>query len=213
MLKLSHAQRVRTLLASCLLLTAPLLADDSEGVVRISDSQVSPASAQAEAQGVVVRGQSPSACVGNDCLPGGGGYRYGSGHGGGHGLFGHSYGTCPHCGQNVRWNSLRGQYVCGCNRFGGAGGGLFHHSEGPGYPLFGHYGIVYPVDPGYFDQRDGAVYGAPGYGGPVAVPLAPVVNYQMNYGWGVPSSRLTPISHPATPVPGMTYSSSPVARY
>jgi hypothetical protein len=67
---------------------------------------------------------------------------------------------------------------------------------GQGQPLFGHYKIVYPVNPWYFDGRDGQVYAAEGYGGPVSVPLAPVVTQQYNYGWGVPSSRITPISRP-----------------
>lgn len=67
---------------------------------------------------------------------------------------------------------------------------------GKGAPLFGHYDMVYPVNPDYFDQRDGQVYAAQGYGGPVSVPLAPVVHHTYNYSWGVPSSRLTPISHP-----------------
>jgi hypothetical protein len=67
---------------------------------------------------------------------------------------------------------------------------------GRGCPPIGHYNIVYPLDPNYFDQRDGNVYAAQGYGGPVSVPLAPNVRHTYNYGWGVPSSRLTPISHP-----------------
>ncbi len=51
------------------------------------------------------------------------------------------------------------------------------------------------VQPGYIDPRDtGAnVYAAEGYGVPVSVPMAPVVKHQYNYGWGVPSSRLTRI--------------------
>ncbi len=67
---------------------------------------------------------------------------------------------------------------------------------GKGCPPIGHYNMVYPVDPNHFDQRDGQVYAAQGYGGPVSVPLAPVVNHTYNYGWGVPSSRLTPVSRP-----------------
>jgi hypothetical protein len=82
----------------------------------------------------------------------------------------------------------------------------FEHEGGgsaacAGAPLAGHYSIVYPVDPGYFDRRDGQVYAAPGYGGPVSVPLAPVVNHTYNYGWGIPSSRLTPVLHPVTQAP------------
>ncbi|MCA9080293.1 MAG: hypothetical protein KDA58_07015 [Planctomycetaceae bacterium] len=68
--------------------------------------------------------------------------------------------------------------------------------DGKGVPPLGAYSMVYPVDPSYFDQRDGQVYAAQGYGGPVAVPLAPNVQHTYNYGWGLPSSRLTPISHP-----------------
>ena len=67
---------------------------------------------------------------------------------------------------------------------------------GKGCPPMGHYSVVYPVNPSHFDQRDGQVYAAQGYGGPVSVPLAPVVNHTYNYGWGVPSSRLTPVAHP-----------------
>ncbi len=66
-------------------------------------------------------------------------------------------------------------------------------------PLAGHYGMGYPIDPHYFDQRDGRIYAAQGYGHPVAVPLAPNVEYTYNYGWGLPSSRLTPISRMPKP--------------
>ncbi len=69
---------------------------------------------------------------------------------------------------------------------------------GGGCAPFGCYSIVYPADPAsmqYSDARDGMIYAAQGYGGPVSVPLAPNVRHTYNYGWGVPSSRLTPISH------------------
>lgn len=68
---------------------------------------------------------------------------------------------------------------------------------GQGIPWVGHYSRVYPVDPYHADSRDGSVYAAQGYGVPISVPLAPVVGHQFNYGWGIPSSRLTPISYPA----------------
>ena len=71
-------------------------------------------------------------------------------------------------------------------------------SGGKGSALVGHYSMVYPVNPEYQDPRDCQVYSAQGYYGPGAVPLAPVVNHTYNYGWGVPSSRLTPVSHPIT---------------
>ena len=47
-----------------------------------------------------------------------------------------------------------------------------------------------PVDPGYCDPRDQLLYSAQGYNVPVTVPLAPVCR-AYNYGWGVPSARLT----------------------
>ncbi len=65
---------------------------------------------------------------------------------------------------------------------------------GAGCPIVGAYEMIYPVDPNYHDARDGRVYAASASGVPMAVPLAPVVNYTYNYGWGVPSSRLTPVS-------------------
>jgi len=67
---------------------------------------------------------------------------------------------------------------------------------GRGCPPIGHYSMVYPLDQSYVDPRDTQVYAAQGYAGPISVPLAPVVHHQYNYGWGVPSSRLTPISNP-----------------
>lgn len=71
--------------------------------------------------------------------------------------------------------------------------------DGKGVPPWGRYNMVYPVNPSHFDKRDGQVYAASGYGGPVSVPIAPNVNHTYNYGWGIPSSRLTPIAHPLTP--------------
>ena len=66
---------------------------------------------------------------------------------------------------------------------------------GKGAPPLGCYDLTYAQKADYFDQRDGGVYGAAGYGMPMTVPLAPNVNYQFNYGWGTPSSRITPISN------------------
>ncbi len=58
----------------------------------------------------------------------------------------------------------------------------------------GHYGLNYAGDPTYLDRRDGSIYSAAGYGAPLAVPLAPNVSHTYNYGWGLPMSRLTPVS-------------------
>jgi hypothetical protein len=65
---------------------------------------------------------------------------------------------------------------------------------GTGCPLVGTYNMVYAVDPQHFDARDGKLYSAQGHGVPMAIPLAPTVRHSYNYGWGIPSSRRTPIS-------------------
>lgn len=84
-----------------------------------------------------------------------------------------------------------------------------HSKSGHGYKAtrgvapFGCYTMAYPVNPDYCDGRDGSLYAAQGYGINVTVPLAPNVGAAYNYGWGVPSSRLTPISNPL-PVPPMS---------
>jgi hypothetical protein len=65
---------------------------------------------------------------------------------------------------------------------------------------FGMYRMAYPLDANYRDARDGSLYAAQGYGVNVSVPLAPTVNATYNYGWGVPSSRMTYISNPV-PLP------------
>jgi hypothetical protein len=59
------------------------------------------------------------------------------------------------------------------------------------------YCYTYAYNPWYTDCRDGRVYAAYGWGAPMTVPLAPTVTNQHNYGWGIPSSRLTPISRVA----------------
>ena len=70
----------------------------------------------------------------------------------------------------------------------------------------GGWDITYAASPQYFDRRDGRVYSAQGWGVPMAVPLAPNVEHAYNYGWGIPSSRLTPISRPGVgPVRGRFY--------
>ncbi|MFK7779289.1 MAG: hypothetical protein QM501_14380 [Gimesia sp.] len=100
-------------------------------------------------------------------------------------------GNCPHCrtGSSVRSAGI------------GKRGSLLDFfrfkkkHKAKGVAPFGRYNITYAVDPYHFDQRDGRpLYGAQGYGVPIAVPLAPNVHKVYNYGWGIPSSRLTPVS-------------------
>lgn len=65
---------------------------------------------------------------------------------------------------------------------------------GQGSPPIGYYHTTYAQDANHFDQRDGGVYAAQGYGTNVTVPLAPNVRHAYNYGWGMPSSRITRVS-------------------
>lgn len=109
---------------------------------------------------------------------------------------------CKRCGKPCKWYS---KYLGWHDHGHGEWFNGKCKNHGPARPLAGKYHIVYPVDPSYFDQRDGQIYAAPGYGGPVSVPLAPVVNHTYNYGWGIPSSRLTPVLHPATQAPVSQY--------
>lgn len=66
-----------------------------------------------------------------------------------------------------------------------------------------HGSVVYPLNPWAYDRRDARVYSAQGYGIPLAVPLAPNVHFTYNYGWGIPSSRLTPLSRLQHPQPSL----------
>ena len=70
---------------------------------------------------------------------------------------------------------------------------------GEGCPPVGFYERVYAVNPQYNHPNDGRIYADPATGVPIAVPIAPTVRYQYNYGTGVPSSRLTPLSRVVRP--------------
>jgi hypothetical protein len=74
---------------------------------------------------------------------------------------------------------------------------------------FGMYKMAYPLDANSFDPRDGGLYAAQGYGVNISVPLAPTVSAAYNYGWGVPSSRMTYISNPI-PLPATYAPAIPV---
>lgn len=100
-------------------------------------------------------------------------------------------GGCPSCRTSAgigKRGSLREFFRCKFGYFIPTGCG------GKGCAPFGHYKMTYAVDPYQFDPRDGQLYGAQGYGVPIAVPLAPNVRHTYNYSWGVPSSRLTPVT-------------------
>ncbi len=97
--------------------------------------------------------------------------------------------ACPSCGKRSMWKRMFG------------GGNSDFGADKPWKPRrqafgFGAYDITYAVNPYYQDPRDSRVYSAQGWGVPMGVPLAPVVNHSYNYGWGIPSSRMTPVSRP-----------------
>ena len=201
---------VRVSIAAGLCLLASVSAnaqEDSVGIVRITKlktsamaphqvtptafqnaDQCQPATANCDCQNGVGGNQGPCPADWNGNSAGVQCRRCRGSHGG---LWGnHSGCPCNDC------NGDSGQAMCDYFRckFGyfiptGAGGA--------GVPFCGHYSRVYPQDPYYFDQRDGQAWAAQGYGTPIAVPLAPVVGHTYNYGWGIPSSRLTPVSRPA----------------
>lgn len=64
---------------------------------------------------------------------------------------------------------------------------------------FGAQKDVIALDPNYAHPNDMGTnyYAAQGYGVPVSVPLPPSVRASYNYGWGLPSSRITPVTSPA----------------
>jgi hypothetical protein len=135
------------------------------------------------------------------------------GRNGGNAHNGYGNGNCPPYGNGCpRHGQLGSRWCDRCDNFGNRcrpGCDSLHcwlHGKfgyfcptggcGKGLPPFGHYSMVYAVDPQYSDARDSQLYAAEGYGVPISVPLAPNVHHQYNYSWGTPASRLTPISNP-----------------
>lgn len=195
------------------------VSDRQDGVVRISHSCEAPCTPGGNCDGCTSGCRCGKSCeCGSGCGNGGGllGKLFGSkrskncrcgkncqcgngGSGSGGDPIGNGY--CPRCG---RHGLLYGPGYChGCCC------GLGIPCCLPGIPvpclpipgcfagggaIGGTYGRVYALNPYYHDFRDGAVYAAQGYNAPISVPLAPNVDYTMNYGWGMPSSRLTPVS-------------------
>lgn len=119
----------------------------------------------------------------------------------------HCNGNCGHvhCTSDLAeatWNfrmrnAQTSQWLFGRRGCGGCGGRL------ASCRLFwwdlGRKKDIIAVNPDYYDGRDTELYATQMYGVPTAVPLAPVVRDSYNYGWGMPSSRLTPVA--TRPVP------------
>ncbi len=241
MVTLFRKWRLQLLFAGMLLPSLPAMADDTEGVVRLGrDSSTGIVRLRAESQQLVIRAQSPdnltapqtpiinlelATCevesIDAAAAAGAGGHVCQDPN--------CQNPNCPNycpgeiieegkCSRISNWFRKKflhddGQYDWHARRGNGYSQCRANHT--PEYPLAGKYHIAYPVDPAYFDRRDGQVYAAAGYGGPVSVPLAPVVNHTYNYSWGIPSSRLTPVLHPAQQAPIATmpgaYPSAPIS--
>ena len=172
--------------------------DDAPGIVRITKPSTAAVNSRQVTQAGFARGGGPCGDSSNVDCQSDSGCRHGFGCQRGsrcpHGM-GMGHGGCPTCQSGCCRNGCSQDMVdyfrCKFGYFIPTGAG------GAGVPFAGRYSRVYPQDPHYFDQRDGQAWAAQGYGAPMAVPLAPVVGHTFNYGWGIPSSRLTPISHPA----------------
>ncbi len=164
---------------------AAATADDAVGVVRISDTKPGSApSAASTPAGAPVAGAPVAGPVAASSAPV-------EGSAGG--------GTCDsgNCGNCAQRPGLLGS-TC-----------LFNSGCGCRFLDMHCYGYTYAYNPWYTDCRDGRVYAAYGWGAPMTVPLAPNVTNQHNYGWGIPSSRLTPISRVAPNPMAMTGAVAP----
>ena len=79
-----------------------------------------------------------------------------------------------------------------------------------------HCSCYKPVNPWYCDPRDLQAYSAQGFNVPVTVPLAPMVQ-PYNYGWGIPSTRLSQAGNYTAWQPTRAYTQSggrlPGGRY
>lgn len=178
---LQRLVRASVVAGLCLVATLSAVAQDTPGIVRItkpSSAAMNAPQVQQASFGHGFHGARSEVYSDCDCQNG-------------------AAGGCPHCwspcpaGRCQCTHDMVNYLRCKFGYFIPTGAG------GAGVPFCGKYARVYPQDPYYFDQRDGQAWGAQGYGMPMAVPLAPVVGHTYNYGWGTPSSRLTPVSRPA----------------
>ena len=147
---------------------------DASQVTQVSDQPPAPAAAPAPAGPAPVVTSDP-AIVGRATI--------------GHGET--CDGNCNGCGPGTAHCGIWHTCLCGGP----------DHGYGCRFLDYHFYCMTYPVNPWYYDPRDTRVYAAAGFGAPMTVPLAPTVQTQVNYGWGIPASRITPISRVA-PQPG-----------
>lgn len=115
-------------------------------------------------------------------------------------------GSCTQCGPACghRGHGCRHGH-CGQ---GHCGQGCRHgHCGGCGHGLHGHYGKHEAIDKRYFLRSQGKSWHSawydPAEGRPIALVVPPTSEFQTQYAWGVPSSRVAPIYHQfRRPYPG-----------
>jgi len=107
----------------------------------------------------------------------------------------------PACGTCQQSGCGRGHCGHGCRH--GHCGGCGHC----GHCLHGHYGKHEAIDKRYFLRSQGKSWHSawydPAEGRPIALVVPPTAEFQAQYSWGVPSSRVMPIYHQfRRPYPG-----------
>lgn len=142
----------------------------------------------------VEAGGPPVACVDGSCHPQGRAVGYpGPVYHGHHGLKAHlhgHHGCGPRCGCQ--------QCIPGCDPL--CNGHLLHHFDGHWL----HHDVY---EKRYFLRSQGKSWHSawydPAEGRPIALVVPPTAEFQTQYGWGVPSSRVAPIYHQfRRPYPG-----------
>jgi len=94
---------------------------------------------------------------------------------------------------------------CQCRLCNHSGPGLLNHGHGHG--LDGHWIHHDTIEKRYFLRSQGKSWHSawydPAEGRPIALVVPPTAEFQTQYGWGVPSSRVAPIYHQfRRPYPG-----------
>jgi hypothetical protein len=98
----------------------------------------------------------------------------------------HADDYCPEGGGHW-WSGWGSRCKAAWNSGGNSGG-----NSGANSGWRGGSGGLYTQQNYYYDARDTRLYSAQKYNVPVTVPVAPIVR-TYNYGWGIPSARLSPI--------------------
>lgn len=110
----------------------------------------------------------------------------------------HGHAGCTGCGPG----GCHHGHGCQCRHCNHQGAGLLNHGHGDGHWL--HHDTI---EKRYFLRSQGKSWHSswydPAEGRPIALVVPPTAEFQTQYGWGVPSSRVAPIYHQfRRPYPG-----------